>query len=59
MINSVEWPVVGSMKAIAMLFTSLYADRETRFNLRGTNMCIDMCLQLGPKPPLVGTGAKH
>lgn len=42
MINSVEWPVVGYLKAIAMLFTSLYTDRETHFNLRDTIMCVDV-----------------
>lgn len=56
MVNSVEWPFVGSLKAVAMLFISVYADRKTRFNLI---MCIDMCLQLGPKRASVGTGAKR
>lgn len=58
MINSVEGPFVGSLKAIAMLFTSVYADRETGLNLRGTIMCIDNVFTTGPKASIGGNWIK-
>uniref|UniRef100_A0A8C2R9X3 Dynein light chain roadblock-type 1 n=1 Tax=Capra hircus TaxID=9925 RepID=A0A8C2R9X3_CAPHI len=39
MINPVEWPLVGSLKAVATLFTRMCAGRETGFNL-GAPSCI-------------------
>ena len=57
MINPVEWPLVGSLKAVATLFTRVCADRETGFN-RGQRRVWTVCVP-EPKPALLGTGAQR
>lgn len=57
-INSAEWPLVGSLRAVATLFARVCADRETGFKLGSAVTCIDSVFITGLQASLGGNWSK-